>query len=56
MFDHNNIVYFTIGLPGLMYLAQSIQYSIQQGRYGMAVAMAAYAVANVGLIMDSKGI
>jgi hypothetical protein len=46
----------TIGVPLLFYLAQSIQYAIQQGRYGMAICFAAYALANLGLILDSKGI
>ena len=55
MSGNNNIVYFTIGIPLLMYLAQSIQYALQQGKYGMALAFASYALANVGFILDSKG-
>lgn len=52
----NNLVYLTIGVPLLLYLGQSIQYAVQQGRYGMAIAFLGYAIANVGLILDSKGL
>lgn len=55
MFSGNNAVYITLGIPLLMYLAQSVQYFVQQGKYGLALAFVSYAVANVGFILDSKG-
>lgn len=52
----NNAVFVTLGIPLVLYLGQAIQYLAQQGRYGMALTMAAYGIANIGLILDSKGI
>jgi hypothetical protein len=45
-----------LGVPLLMYLGQAIFHYLQAGRYGMALCMAAYALANVGLILDAYGI
>jgi hypothetical protein len=45
-----------LGVPLLMYLGQSVFEYLAQGRYGMALCMAAYALANVGLILDAHGI
>lgn len=45
-----------LGIPLLMYLGQSIFEYLQQGRYGMALCMAAYSLANIGLILDAHGI
>lgn len=39
----------------MLYALQSVQFAVQQGRYGMALAMFAYALANIGLILDAKG-
>lgn len=43
-------------VPGVFYLAQAVNYYAAQGRVGMALALAAYTVANVGLLMDFYGI
>ena len=51
----NDTVYITIGIPMLLYWTQSVQYYAQQGRLGMAIAFLAYGIANLGLILDSKG-
>lgn len=56
MINLNNAVFITLGVPMLLYVMQSVQFALQQGRYGMALAMFAYGMANIGLIMDSKGI
>jgi hypothetical protein len=48
--------YICLGVPGFFYLAQAAFYGIQQGRIGMTVAFVAYSVANIGFILDSKGI
>lgn len=53
--DNNNIVYVTIGVPMLFYVGQAFQYAISQGKYGLALAFASYALANIGFILDSKG-
>jgi hypothetical protein len=45
-----------LGVPLLMYLGQSVFEYLAQGRDGMALTMLAYAVANVGLIMDAYGV
>jgi hypothetical protein len=45
-----------LGVPLLMYLGQSVFEYLQQGRYGMALCMGAYSLANVGLILDAHGI
>ena len=45
-----------LGLPLLLYLCQAVFVYLQQGRYGMALALYSYAQANVGLILDSEGI
>jgi len=50
------VTYFFMGLPMLCYLGQAIGVYWQQGRYGMALALFSYALANAGLILDSKGI
>ena len=45
-----------LGVPLLMYVAQGIFVYIEQGRYGMALTMFAYAAANIGLVLDGYGI
>jgi hypothetical protein len=45
-----------LGVPLLMYVLQGVTVYYQAGRYGMALAMFAYAAANVGLILDLYGI
>lgn len=45
-----------LGIPLLMYLGQAVFDYWNQGRYGMALCMAAYSLANVGLILDAHGI
>jgi hypothetical protein len=45
-----------LGIPLLMYVLQGATVYMQQGRYGMALCMYAYALANVGLILDAHGI
>ena len=47
---------FFMGVPLLMYLGQGWLVYWNGGRYGMCLAMVAYALANVGLILDSNGI
>lgn len=45
-----------LGIPLLMYVMQGLVGYVAEHRYGMALAMFAYALANVGLIMDQYGI
>ena len=45
-----------LGIPLLMYVLQGAVVYLQAGRYGMALTMFAYALANVGLILDLYGI
>lgn len=45
-----------LGIPLVMYVLQGATEYLTQGRYGMALCMFAYALANVGLIMDLYGI
>lgn len=45
-----------LGIPLLMYLGQAITGYLAEGRYGMALCLAAYSLANVGLILDAHGI
>lgn len=45
-----------LGVPLLLYLAQGIFVYAAGGRYGMALAMTGYAIGNVGLLLDMKGI
>jgi hypothetical protein len=45
-----------LGVPMLMYVAQGVGVYWQEGRYGMALCVCAYALANVGLILDMYGI
>ena len=45
-----------LGVPLLMYVLQGSTVYYAQGRYGMALTMVAYAIANVGLILDMYGI
>lgn len=42
-----------LGLPLLMYVLQGVLVYAPQGRWGMCLAMLAYAAANLGLIMDA---
>lgn len=41
-----------LGIPMVMYVLQGAVVYASVGRYGMALAMFAYALANVGLILD----
>ena len=45
-----------LGIPLLMYIMQGVGVYLIAGRYGMALAMVAYAIANIGLILDLYGI
>jgi hypothetical protein len=45
-----------LGIPMLAYAIQSVVVYYAQSRYGMTVCMAAYALANIGLILDAYGI
>ena len=45
-----------LGVPMLMYVLQGVVVYLAAGRYGMALSMTAYALANVGLILDLYGI
>lgn len=45
-----------LGIPLLCYAIQSVAVYFAAGRYGMALCMAAYALANVGLILDAYGV
>lgn len=47
---------FFLGVPLVSYVLQGAVEYIGQGRYGMALCMFAYALANVGLILDLYGI
>lgn len=49
-------VFVFVGIPMLCYAAQGCLVYLKAGRYGMAVAMFGYVAANVGIIMDAKGI
>lgn len=44
------------GVPLLMYVLQGALVYMAVGRYGMALCVFAYALANVGLILDLYGI
>ena len=55
-FFKNYGAYICLGIPGFFYLGQAAYFGLLQGRIGMTVAFVAYAVANIGFIMDSKGI
>jgi hypothetical protein len=48
--------FITLGVPMVMYLAQSVDYYVVQGRIGMSLAMVGYSIGNVGLILDRMGI
>jgi hypothetical protein len=43
-----------LGIPLLCYLAQGVFVYASSGRVGMCLAMLAYALANVGLIIDAS--
>lgn len=45
-----------LGIPGLLYVAQAAWYAYMQGKIGLPIAFTAYMVANIGFILDSKGI
>lgn len=45
-----------LGIPLCLYVAQGAIGYLSEGRHGMALAMFAYALANVGLILDQYGI
>jgi hypothetical protein len=45
-----------MGIPMLMYSLQGWLVYYQGGRYGMALAMFGYSLANIGLILDANGI
>jgi hypothetical protein len=44
------------GIPMLMYALQGALVYFAAGRYGMTLCVSAYALANVGLILDLFGI
>jgi hypothetical protein len=46
----------TLMIPAGCYVVQAVNYYWGAGRIGMAIALAAYAVANVGLLLDFWGI
>jgi hypothetical protein len=52
--DYSPIVF--LGIPMLAYAVQSVVVYYAQSRYGMTVCMAAYALANIGLILDAYGV
>jgi hypothetical protein len=56
MTNLNDAVYLTIGIPTVLYVLQSVQFCVQQHRYGMALTFLAYGIANCGLMLDAKGI
>lgn len=45
-----------LGVPLVMYVLQAVVVYLAAGRYGMALCLAAYALANVGLILDAYGV
>lgn len=45
-----------LGVPLVMYVLQAGTVYLAAGRYGMALCLAAYALANVGLILDAYGV
>lgn len=45
-----------LGVPMLMYILQGAVVYYAAGRYGMTLCVCAYALANVGLILDMYGI
>jgi hypothetical protein len=45
-----------LGVPMLMYLLQGATVYYAVGRYGMTLCVVAYAIANIGLILDLFGI
>jgi hypothetical protein len=48
--------YVFLGIPLLLYLCQAFAVYFAQGRYGMCMALTAYAIANCGLILDALGV
>ena len=48
--------YICLGIPSLFYMGQAVFYASSQGRIGMMIAFVSYTVANIGLILDAKGI
>ncbi len=52
--EHQALVF--LGVPLLMYVLQGIAVYWTAGRYGMCLTMCAYALANVGLVLDVYGI
>lgn len=45
-----------LGIPLACYVAQGVFVYAVQGRWGMCLAMLAYALANVGLILDARNV
>ena len=45
-----------LGVPLVMYLLQAFVVYYAAGRYGMALCLFAYSLANVGMILDAYGI
>lgn len=52
--SHGTILF--MGVPMLCYTLQGVAVYAAAGRYGMCLAMLAYATANIGLILDTRGI
>lgn len=51
---HGAIIF--LGVPLVCYVLQGAAVYALAGRYGMCLAMVSYAMANVGLILDAKGV
>ena len=52
--NHSGLIF--LGVPMLMYVLQGLVVYWTAGRYGMALCMFAYALANIGLVLDQYGI
>lgn len=55
MTDHQLGLAFLV-IPLISYVLQGAIVYLHAGRYGMALTMFAYALANVGLVLDMYGI
>lgn len=51
---HTGLIF--LGVPMLMYVMQGAMVYYAEHRYGMTLCVCAYALANVGLILDMYGI
>jgi hypothetical protein len=48
-----NPTYIFLGVPLVMYILQALVVYAPQGRWGMCLALLAYALANAGFIWDA---